>query len=153
MLVDIYEVGGKTCACVSLPHMADVFGIEHEDALESVRELKASLDQESFSSLFLEVEYIDPSKCSGEDEPETEQVFAMNKDGFALLAMKLRLEEKQMKRVLYCLQHFSIVEDTIHVERTMELVRDAVIEHGGSVDDVQKFIKDNMPRFRLESKK
>lgn len=140
MLVDIYEVGGKTCAGVTTLDAARSLRMEHEDVLECVRKIRDSFNPDDFSALFTEGEFFDLSK-GHEDEDAPKPMFAMNKDGFALLVMVMGCnDEINIPSILFCLKHFNIVEESIRTEQTMERIRDGILECDGNYDHVGKYI-------------
>lgn len=80
MLVEVKRINKAEVTVVSSLDVAETFGKNHRDVMESVRNIESSISTAEFSALF----HMDSYKASN---GKTNPMYLMNRDGFTLLVM------------------------------------------------------------------
>ena len=132
--------------------VAEKFGKNHRDVLESVRELIKGCAENSADPMFVETTYI--NEQNGQEYP----MFIMNRDGFTLLAMGFT-GKKAMKFKLDYISAFNEMEKALkeqekplsHLEILVQSAQ-ALLDQSRRIENVEKRL-DEMEQEREENGK
>lgn len=105
MLVEIARIDKEEVTVVSSLDVAETFGKNHRDVMESVRNIESSISTAEFSALF----HLDSYKAAN---GKTNPMYLMTKDGFTLLAMGYT-GEKAMRFKLAYIKQFNAMEKAL----------------------------------------
>jgi phage regulatory protein, rha family len=105
MLVEITRINKEEVTVVTSLDIAETFGKDHKDVLESIRGIEAVLSRAEFSALFFGATY---KASNGKNNP----MYYMNRDGFTLLVMGYT-GEKAMKFKLAYIHQFNAMEKAL----------------------------------------
>ena len=105
MLVEIKRIGKEDETVVTSLDVAETFGKQHKDVLESIRGINEAVSTAEFSALFYDGTY---KASNGKNNP----MYYMNRDGFTLLAMGYT-GEKAMQFKLAYINQFNAMENVL----------------------------------------
>jgi Rha family phage regulatory protein len=105
MLVEVKRINKAEVTVVSSLDVAETFGKNHRDVMESVRNIESSISTAEFSALF----HMDSYKASN---GKTNPMYLMNRDGFTLLVMGYT-GEKAMQFKLAYIKQFNAMEQAL----------------------------------------
>lgn len=105
MLVEVKRINRAEVTVVSSLDVAETFGKNHRDVMESVRNIESSISTAEFSALF----HMDSYKASN---GKTNPMYLMNRDGFTLLVMGYT-GEKAMQFKLAYIKQFNAMEQAL----------------------------------------
>ena len=105
MLVEITKINKEEVTVVTSLDVAEAFGKQHKDVLESIRVLESGLSTAEFSALFYDADY---KASNGKKNP----MYYMNRDGFTLLVMGYT-GEKAMQFKLAYIKQFNAMEKAL----------------------------------------
>lgn len=105
MLVEIMKVNKEEVTVVTSLDVAETFGKQHKDVLESIRGIQETISTAEFSALFFETTY---KAINGKNNP----MYYMNRDGFTLLVMGYN-GEKAMQFKLAYIRQFNAMEKAL----------------------------------------
>lgn len=105
MLVEVKRINKAEVTVVSSLDVAETFGKNHRDVMESVRNIESGISTAEFSALF----HMDSYKASN---GKTNPMYLMNRDGFTLLVMGYT-GEKAMQFKLAYIKQFNAMEQAL----------------------------------------
>ena len=105
MLVEIMKINKEEVTVVTSLDVAETFGKQHKDVLESIRGIQETINTAEFSALFFETTY---KALNGKSNP----MYYMNRDGFTLLVMGYN-GEKAMQFKLAYIRQFNAMEKAL----------------------------------------
>ncbi|MDO5346557.1 MAG: Rha family transcriptional regulator [Lachnospiraceae bacterium] len=124
MLIEVMKINKKEVNVVTSLDIAETFGKQHKDVLESIRGIREAISTAEFSALFYETTY---KATNGKNNP----MYHMNRDGFTLLVMGYT-GEKAMRFKLAYIKQFNAME---------ELLKGKLIEREKGIAVRQAFTK------------
>lgn len=102
MLVEVTRINKEEVTVVSSLDIAETFGKNHRDVMESIRSIEANISTAEFSALFTLTSYV---AANGKSNP----MYLMTRDGFTLLVMGYT-GEKAMRFKLAYIKQFNVME-------------------------------------------